>query len=75
MYYFLFAKVIGLKTVLELIPMLLTSLSVDIESDNLKTILSILQDPVYTEMHEKVKEIICEEARTAKGAGAMRLQR
>ena len=56
-------------------PMLVTSLSVGIQSETLKTILSILQDPVYTEMHENVKEIICDEARTAKGSGAMRLQR
>ena len=66
---------IGLKTVLELMPMLVTSLSVEIQSETLKTILSILQDPVYTEMHENVKEIIWDEARTAKGSGAMRVQR
>ena len=35
----------------------------------------MLQDPVYPDMLKKVKEIICDEARKAKGPGAMRLQR
>ena len=68
-------QIIGLKTVLNFIPSIVSVLSVDIESELLRKIASILQDPVFTEMHEKLCEFICEEARLAKGAGAMKLQR
>ena len=68
-------QIIGLKTVLNFIPALVAVLSVDIESELLRKIVSVLQDPVFAEMHEKLCEFICEEARVVKGAGAMKLQR
>lgn len=68
-------QVIGLKHALALLPNVITSLSVDIESSMLKQILDVLKDDVYPLMLEQVQTVISEEARVAKGAAAMRLQR
>ena len=53
----------------------MSTLSIEIESESLKDILNVLEQPVYPEMLETLQEIICDEARAAKGVGAMRLQR
>ena len=69
-------QIIGLKHALELIPNLVTTLSAaDLESPLFQDILIVLKLDVYGDMLEVVKAVITEEAKMARGAAAMTLQR
>ena len=49
----------------------MSTLSIEIESESLKDILNVLEQPVYPEMLETLQEIICDEARAAKGTNQL----
>ena len=49
----------------------MSTLSIEIESESLKDILNVLEQPVYPEMLETLQEIICDEARAAKGTNRL----